>query len=84
MVYDYMENGEYVLSMLVPDVFRLKKFLRALRIFPDRTGHLHIYAFQTEPIRKLVEGMPNVRVTVYTVANVKDAMLRVTKEERER
>ena len=84
MVYDYMENGEYVLSMLVPDVFRLKKFLRALRIFPDRTGHLHIYAFQKEPIRRLVEGMPNVRVTVYTVANVKDAMLRVTKEERER
>ena len=62
------ENGVYVFNYLLPNVYRLKKFLKAAKMLPDKRFHIFCYDFQEEAVAK--EVVENVTYSVYALESV--------------
>ena len=62
------ENGVYVFNYLLPNVYRLKKFLKAAKMLPDKRFHIFCYDFQEEAVAK--EAVENVTYSVYSLESV--------------
>lgn len=75
-LYDYVENGEYRLSFLVPDVYRLKRFIKGLYAFPEKNGRIFIFDFFEEEILQLIRNLDNLQVTVFRLDDIEQLIER--------
>lgn len=57
------ENDVYIFNYLIPDVYRLKRFLRSAAVLKDKQFHVFCYKFQEEALKN--ELPPNVSYAVY-------------------
>jgi len=64
------DNGVYVFNYLIPNVYRLKKFMKAAKMLPDKRFHVFCYDFQEEAVAK--ETIENVTYSVYALKSVED------------
>lgn len=80
-LYDYKQDDSYVLSFLVPDLYKLKKFIRALSVYRNEKGIIYLYDFQEESVRMLTKGMKNISIVAFYVSDVVDAFKEVIRQD---
>ena len=68
------ENGVYLFNYLVPNIYRLKKFINAAKRLKHKEFHVYCYDFQEEAVRE--ELTSNMTCSVYEFATVKELYIK--------
>ena len=79
---DYVEEGCFVLSFLIPDLTRLRLFVRAAAYYTDHDFLIRCYDEYQPMLEKFLqrEGYSNVRIQSYSLCEVKVALHRAWEE----